>query len=225
MSEGAQLNFSPASTPDRLRLIIARHGETEANVGRVLQGHLDNPLSERGNEQVTHLGKRLLEEGVEIIYSSDLKRAQATANAFAELAKLPVKIEPRLRERSYGEFEGQPVTEYETALMAANVSREAYAPRGGESLLDVEKRVSSFLESLIAQNLGKTVLIVAHAGTNRMLLKILLKKEFSAWLTLQQDNACVNILEIGPDEHVREVILNCVSHLGSMGHLQMPVYE
>lgn len=219
------MSLSSALTSERLRLVMVRHGETEANVGRVLQGHLDNPLSERGYEQVTHLGKRLLQEKVEIIYSSDLRRAQATANAFAELAQLPVSIDPRLRERSYGEFEGQPVTNYETALLAAKVSREAYAPRGGESLLDVEKRVSSFLEYLIAQHLGKTVLTVAHAGTNRMLLKLLLKKDFSAWLTLQQDNACVNILEIGSDAQVQEIILNCVSHLGAMGHLQMPVYE
>jgi len=212
--------------PDKnLRLIILRHGETEANSQRIIQGHLDNRLSERGREQADKVAARLRDESIDLIYSSDLLRAQETAAAVAESCGLRVRLDPALRERSYGEFEGRPVAEYEAAFKSSNLLRENFRPANGENLLDFEKRITAFLRAFVEEHLGRTVLIVAHAGTNRMLLKILLKKRFSDWLDLQQENTCVNILELSSvsDAHAR--LLNCVSHLGASEKLKMGVYE
>ena len=93
------------------RLIAVRHGETAWNVEARLQGQLDIPLNERGLEQARRTAHWLAEDGPDVVVSSDLARAQATAQAIASFNRVPLELDAGLRERSFGGFQGMTHTE------------------------------------------------------------------------------------------------------------------
>jgi len=87
-------------------ILLIRHGETDWNVDKRLQGHIDIGLNAEGRRQVQALGAALAGEGIDAIVSSDLQRARDTAQAVASACGLPLAIDAGLRERCYGAFEG-----------------------------------------------------------------------------------------------------------------------
>lgn len=87
-------------------ILLIRHGETEWNVGKRLQGHTDVALNDEGRRQAAALGRFLLDEPLDAIYSSDLLRAYDTAQAVAIPRGMQVQSEQGLRERCFGAFEG-----------------------------------------------------------------------------------------------------------------------
>src|SRR5213078_2372373 len=87
-------------------LLLVRHGETDWNAAGRLQGHTDRPLSDYGREQARRLADELSSEGVDAIYTSDLARARETAEIVAERLHLPVVLDPDLREKNWGTWEG-----------------------------------------------------------------------------------------------------------------------
>ncbi len=89
-----------------LDILLIRHGETDWNVDKRLQGHIDIPLNAEGRRQAAALGRALENEPLDAIYASDLQRARDTAQAVATLQGQAVRIDPALRERCYGGFEG-----------------------------------------------------------------------------------------------------------------------
>ena len=208
-----------------MRLIIVRHGETTANLERTLQGHSQNPLSERGRTQARHLGERLLGEGIERMYSSDLCRAIETAEIIAESIDLPIELTPALKERSYGNFEGQAYDIYDSAVDQSGLARHLFCPENGENLEQVEARLSEFIDHILVAHPEETVLLVAHAGANRLLIKCLLKKSFDGWVPFDQDNACINIFDIAAPREVQPILVNCTNHLDSVGFQSWKAYE
>ncbi|HXZ09027.1 MAG TPA: histidine phosphatase family protein, partial [Paraburkholderia sp.] len=93
------------------QVIFIRHGETDWNRIKRIQGHIDIPLATSGVEQAQKLARRLQQEAKEgarldAIYSSDLLRAQQTAQPVASSLGLPLQLREGLRERSYGSFQG-----------------------------------------------------------------------------------------------------------------------
>lgn len=89
------------------RIIAIRHGETAWNVDTRIQGHLDIPLNDTGLWQARQVGQALADEPVAAIYSSDLQRAYATAQAVAQATGAPLTPERGLRERGFGDFQGR----------------------------------------------------------------------------------------------------------------------
>jgi probable phosphoglycerate mutase len=87
-------------------ILLIRHGETDWNVERRLQGHLDIELNAEGVRQAAALGEVLRGEALDAIFSSDMRRAQQTAQPIAASRGMEIQIEPALRERCYGVFEG-----------------------------------------------------------------------------------------------------------------------
>ncbi|WP_076592496.1 histidine phosphatase family protein [Herminiimonas arsenitoxidans] len=87
-------------------ILLIRHGETEWNVGKRLQGHTDIGLNSEGVRQAAALGRALLDEPLDAIFSSDLRRAYDTAQAVALPRGMKVQTEQGLRERCFGAFEG-----------------------------------------------------------------------------------------------------------------------
>ena len=81
-----------------MQLVIVRHGETEANVGRVIQGHSGNNLSERGRQQAQCLAERLRHETIDYVYCSDLLRARETAEILANVVRAPIEHTALLRD-------------------------------------------------------------------------------------------------------------------------------
>src|SRR5688572_8434684 len=90
----------------RTHVIIVRHGETEWNIARIRQGHLDSKLTDKGLAQAKALAQRLARERFSAIYSSDLGRAVQTALAIADVSGHEIITDPRIRERHLGIFQG-----------------------------------------------------------------------------------------------------------------------
>jgi broad specificity phosphatase PhoE len=147
-------------------ILLARHGETDWNVQRRVQGHSDTPLNETGRAQALALAETLEGAQLDAIYSSDLARALETAQVVAERKKLTVRIVPELRERNFGTWEGLTDTEV--------LERFPLAKSGswgdGETKEEMTVRVLLALRRIAAAHPGGRVLVVTHGGPVRSLL-------------------------------------------------------
>lgn len=147
-------------------LVLIRHGETAWNRERRMQGQTDTPLSEIGHAQARALGERMARDAFTTIYSSDLKRAWDTAAAIARLSGHEIVSEPRLRERTFGVFEGLTYDEmtqrYPAEHARFSLREPDYAVPGGESPRQFFERSLACLEDIAAAHPGETVLVVTH---------------------------------------------------------------
>ncbi|HHN73564.1 MAG TPA: histidine phosphatase family protein [Thermopetrobacter sp.] len=174
-----------------------RHGETDWNARRRVQGHADTALNDRGRAQARGIARRLraLEPDLSsfTIYASPLRRVRQTLEPILEaygLSADAVIFDDRLRERDFGVWEGSVWEE----LLAAGINpwrspREYYfwRPEGGESYADVAVRVSEFLAGM-----RHPAVIVSHGGVHRVLrgLMLDLPPEEVARLRVPQDRFC-----------------------------------
>jgi broad specificity phosphatase PhoE len=149
-------------------IILARHGETDWNAEGRWQGHSDPPLNERGREQARELAAAL--DGVEVVYASDLARARETAEILGARLGLEVQLDPRLRERSFGAWEGKTWDELEERS-ASELQRwragDTHGPDDAEPYEDFSRRVESFLEDVLDRHPTEHVLVVGHGGSIR----------------------------------------------------------
>jgi probable phosphoglycerate mutase len=151
---------------------LMRHGETDWNKARRLQGWKDIPLNERGVMQARKLATRLHAHGSEVpfsaIYSSDLERARTTADPAAELLGMRVRLEPGLRERCYGVLEGLAMDELDIAAPLAAAAWRSRDPArkldGGETLGQFHSRVVAAVDDIAARHAGERVLVFTHGG-------------------------------------------------------------
>lgn len=180
------------------RLFALRHGQTAWNAEHRIQGHADIPLDEIGQRQAARLAQALAGEELAAIYSSDLLRARATADALAAASGLAVQADAALRERAFGRFEGATFTEIEQRWPeeAARWRRREidFGPGGGESLLGFSARCVPALTQLAARHPGEAIAIVAHGGVLDCLYRAALGIELSAPRTWQLGNASINRL-------------------------------
>lgn len=156
------------SRPVSTRVCIIRHGETEWNVQKRIQGHTDIPLNETGRAQALAMAFNAAHQRFQAIYSSDLARALETAKALAAREDHEVRPLPQLRERHYGLFQGL------TAEEGARLHPQAHAHYlardldydfgSGESLRDFAARVSDGIDWLVRHHAGQTIAAVSHSG-------------------------------------------------------------
>lgn len=179
-------------------LLAVRHGETAWNRETRIQGQLDIPLSPLGAAQASRLAQALDGQGVDVIYASDLARARQTAEAVAQQLGLAVQLEPRLRERGFGLFEGLTWAEIETRWPAESERWRRrdpqFAAQGGESLQDFYARAVAAVEVLASRHPGQTVLIVAHGGVLDCLYRAAARQSLQAARTWTLGNASINRL-------------------------------
>ncbi|MFT3813625.1 MAG: histidine phosphatase family protein [Acidovorax sp.] len=181
------------------RLIAVRHGETAWNVDTRIQGHIDIPLNDTGLWQARQLARALADEPLTHIYTSDLARAHATAQAVADATGAPLTPDARLRERSFGQFQGRTFADVEAELPEqARRWRQrdpAYAPEGGgESLIALRERIATATADLAARHPGGLVLLVAHGGVLDTLYRAATRQDIQAPRTWQLANAAINRL-------------------------------
>ena len=156
----------PTSAPTRICLV--RHGETEWNAERRIQGQIDIGLNETGRRQAVAAGRWLKGAALVALYSSDLKRAWTTAQAIGgEIGLVPAAV-PEMRERLYGVFEGLTYDEakaHHPVGYAAFEGRNAdYDFENGESLKAMFARVTGKLQGIAAAHPGQNVAVVLHGG-------------------------------------------------------------
>jgi 2,3-bisphosphoglycerate-dependent phosphoglycerate mutase len=184
--------------PGVTRVLAVRHGQTAWNAALRIQGHTDIALDETGQWQARQLARALADEELQAIYSSDLQRAHATAQAVADGAGLAVVHEPGLRERHFGRFEGLTFTEIE-AQWPEDARRwrqrePGFAPGGGESIDAFYARSVEACARLAARHRGHHILLVAHGGVLDCLYRAAARLPLDAARTWQLGNASVNRL-------------------------------
>lgn len=196
-----------------MKLYLVRHGLTEENASRVIQGWNPGKLSAQGIEQAERLARRLKDVRFDAIYSSDSRRAADTAQIIARFHDTPIQFTEALRERNMGVFQGGPAVEFEQAQVRSGLSPKEFTPEGGESLEELSDRATSFVHGLRSRHLRQIVLLVAHGRWNSMLLAAASGMSFDDALTLRQTNTCVNILECDERGSFSIHLLNCAAHL------------
>ncbi|HLX32748.1 MAG TPA: histidine phosphatase family protein [Gaiellaceae bacterium] len=136
-------------------LLLVRHGETDWNADGRLQGHTDRPLTDYGRRQARKLADELGGEELDAIYSSDLARARETAEIVAERLGLPVALDPDLREKDWGNWEGLTTVERDRVEFV------------GESTEAHQERMLRALRAIAERHPGGRVLVVTHGGSMR----------------------------------------------------------
>jgi alpha-ribazole phosphatase len=205
-----------------LRLLLVRHGETDWNATGRYQGQCDIPLNAAGRWQAKAVADRLAADRLDAIYASDLLRAWETAQAIAEPHALKVRADARLREMSYGEWQGLTYREIAEqapeALAAWNADRVHTTPPGGESLADLAGRARRVLDEIRQAHTKGTVALVSHGGTVRMLLCVLVGHPPGLYWQFEVDNTGLGEIEI-QDRGPVVIRWNDAQHLRN-GHRQ-----
>lgn len=153
-------------------ILIIRHGQTEWNKLKKLQGHSDIPLNEEGKKQAQTLAFILQNEPLNAIYASDLKRAYETALAIAKVHHMPVMANPQFRERCYGACEGLTSAEikekfpkeYKAWVMAAPDLFFPDGERKTESPRQFHERARKAIQLVAQKHLGQNIAIITHFG-------------------------------------------------------------
>ncbi|NMA61493.1 MAG: histidine phosphatase family protein [Firmicutes bacterium] len=160
------------------RLILVRHGETVWNQERRYQGQQDSPLSPLGIRQAQETGKFLAREKIAAVYSSDLQRAWTTAQSIAKHHGLTPLADPRLREMSFGVWEGltrdEIMIEYPDLFYARYQDSLTTRIPNGELPPEVVLRFQDFLDDCLPNHEDETIVIVSHGGSLRLIIANLL---------------------------------------------------
>lgn len=199
-----------------MRLYLIRHGETDLNRSQVMQGHDEVPLSDLGIAQATALGRRLSDVGLDLIVSSDLRRAAMTACVLASHTGAPITYDTGFRERDPGELTGKPYAD----SMPFFLDRD-YVPPGGEGFIEFEKRVDEAFERLTQSNGsdGAQIAVVTHGMVCRAFARALLGDAAVEKLAPQWVNTSLSILDYDGQWHI--VRLADASHLENIETLSM----
>jgi probable phosphoglycerate mutase len=136
-------------------LLIVRHGETDWNAEGRLQGHTDRALNELGRRQAKALAERIAGDSISAVYASDLSRARETAEILGERLGLTVVIDPDLREKNWGSWEG---------LTGSERDRVEFV---GETTEEHSERILRAVGRIVERHPDERVLIVTHGGSMR----------------------------------------------------------
>jgi broad specificity phosphatase PhoE len=202
-----------------MKLILIRHGETEWNKQRRIQGcRSDTRLSPKGLEQADRLAAALRKERIDAICASPMKRASETAQIMAEVCKLPVHVFNELREIDAGEldglFERDLTGPYETAWKEFRNGNASTPLPGGESLQDLQKRTSWAVDRMLEKHIDGTVVVVAHLLANLVVVCQVLGINLSQLARLRQAPASITIMELTTQGNSL-LLLNDTCHLQS----------
>ena len=139
-------------------IIVVTHAVTQWHLKGKVQGHVDTPLNEYGKKMAEMLANRLKYENIDIIYTSDLRRAYETAEPLSKIASIPILKDDKLRE---GRWNVKDTGEY--PLLPWNSSYESHA--------ELRKRIVDAITEIAKLNDGKNLLIVAHEGVIRQFIE------------------------------------------------------
>ncbi|WP_024615925.1 histidine phosphatase family protein [Clostridium sp. Ade.TY] len=179
-------------------IYLTRHGQTEWNIEKRLQGHGNSPLTDAGIKRAEELSKRLKDIKIECIYTSPIERAYKTASILKGNKEIELITHDGLKEMNFGDFEGKITEEVMqenpdwdiNLIMQGNL--EMRAPNG-ETLAEVRERVSKAMDEIIKDNDGKSILIVAHGITLKAIMNYFKDKDVNSEVMGQATLTKVNI--------------------------------
>ncbi|MDG1177249.1 MAG: histidine phosphatase family protein [SAR324 cluster bacterium] len=156
-------------------IILIRHGETEWNSQKRMQGHSNSDLSEVGREQIQALGELMKNVTFDHIYSSDSLRARQTAEAITQYSEHTLQFDQRIREKNLGVFEGLTSTEakerHPEVYRLFKTAGANYVIDEGESTQQLLERALEFIEEIRLRHPQERVVMVTHGGVVRVLMK------------------------------------------------------
>ncbi|MCK4241229.1 MAG: histidine phosphatase family protein [Candidatus Atribacteria bacterium] len=206
-----------------IKLILIRHGESDGNLKREFSGFKDVELAKKGIWQAERLAYRLKRVPVDAVYCSDLKRARRTAEIIFQGKGIDIITNPNFREINFGEWEGYTFEEVksrhgygdEFGLWLENTDVKIAIPQG-ESLADLNNRVMNELSKILKkhqkEDKDKTIAIVCHGGTIRVILCNAFNLELKYIWNIKQNSTALNIIEYYNHKGVIS-LLNDTSHL------------
>lgn len=186
-----------------MKLYLVRHGETEWNSIRKLQGQTDIPLNEYGIELAKITGDALKYIEFDYVISSPLIRAMETAKIIIGERNLPIITDDRIKEIHFGECEGVQIPRFsETKINPIwyfEFDTENYIPaKGGESFSEIFERTKDFFDNEILPLEGRynNILLIGHGCMNRTILNRLMNRHLKDFWDIKLDNCAVSVIEI-----------------------------
>lgn len=200
-----------------MKLYLVRHGETDNNVKKIIQGHSNSKLTKLGKKQAQLLAKRLSKVRLDYIYSSDLLRARKTTEEIAKHQNCPIKYCVALRERSMGKFSGRHRDEWRAYLENNKLFGKIHKriPGNGESIYQLQKRIVNFFEKMCKKHANQTVLFSTHGGPKKFLMMYLNGfdlDEFTKY-PITFENAGLSMVNVHIKGKHKVELENCVKHL------------
>lgn len=194
-------------------LYLVRHGETEWNKVKRMQGQTDTDLAQEGIQMAKECGEKMKHLPIDLVISSPLKRAYQTAQLIIADREIPIFTDDRIKEISFGDYEGERILE--SKVIPADFKQIFYespmqmvTPPNGESFSDVLLRTKAFLEDLIQtpEYQDKHILISSHGVASRCLLNHFCEDKSDIWhgcvppncsvSTVTYENGVFSVLEI-----------------------------
>ncbi|WP_421617633.1 histidine phosphatase family protein [Brevibacillus sp. TJ4] len=185
---------------------LVRHGETDWNVARRIQGHSDIDLNELGHQQAARLSKQFEDKAIHAVYSSDLSRARNTAAQIARLFSHEIGTLPSLRERCYGQWEGLSYEEIRERFNGQE--EESY---GIETFSDMQQRAVETLTQLAKSHPNEAIVVVSHGGLINSFLHYVTAGEQGTGISkIDNTGICVfrysdqrwNVLQVNNTDHL-----------------------
>lgn len=191
-----------------MKIILVRHGETIENQMGICQGQMEGTLSDKGQEQAKQTANYLKNDKIDIIYSSDLKRALDTANEIAtHFPTVPFYQDIRIRERYFGSYQGKQFPDDKKNIII---------PPDAETDDELYFRVNSFLNEITKNHFTKTVLVISHGVTIRMFLAALQNQAPSSIYSIPEvRNSSISIIEVLNNKLIIMATYNSDKHLSA----------
>lgn len=207
-----------------MRLIFVRHGQTQYNAVNRYQGQSDAVLSSLGRLQAECTGERLRQEDVAAIYSSDLSRALDTAKVIARHHNLPVSLDARLRECSFGDWEGltvqQIVDRFPDQYAAYRRDSVAFRAPNGERLEELQTRVVESVNSIVEHHSSdENIVVVTHGGPIKAFFCHALGTTLYTFRVIRLDNCSITVFALQNDGRWFLEVLNDTCHLRTLEHV------
>ncbi len=201
------------------KIYLIRHGQSEWNKLYKIQGQKDTMLTDIGKRQAKKLGDRLIDENIDIIYSSDLERAYTTAKIISEIIRKPLISNESIREIGFGPWEGLSLTEikksFKNEYIIWTMEPHKLYLEGAESLQVLQDRTMNYVNQIINDNEGKNIAIVSHSATLKIIILGLLGIDISFYKNISLSNVSLSIIECRDYNNVL-TLLNDTSHLKEM---------
>ena len=169
-------------TADSTRFGLLRHGQTEWNKLKKIQGSCDSPLTPLGKEQITEWSLALKKYQWDRILASDLGRVRETVSILNQELDIPVEYTARLREQAWGDWEGMTIS-YVKKTFSEELERRvqmgwAFSAPNGETRQDVRDRTISALSEAAQKWPGQNILVVCHQGVVKSILYSIAGRKF-----------------------------------------------
>ncbi len=198
------------------KIFLIRHGQSEWNKLYKIQGQQDTMLTDLGRKQAVRIGSRLINENVDIIFTSDLARAFDTANIISGIINKPLVVSQDIREINFGKWEGltlQNIKEmYRDEYSLWLKEPDRLEIEGAETLKKLEARIMNWINNIIMESRENNIAIVSHSATLKTIILGLLGIDISHYKNITLHNVSLSIVECREYNNVL-TMLNDTSHL------------